>query len=74
MAAKKRATKKKSVGKKKSTAKKKAAAAKKPPTKSEILTAIADQTELSRKEVASRARHIQCSRSDENSSEQEACH
>ncbi len=55
MAAKKRATKKKAAGKKKGSAKKRAAAsaAKKPPTKSEILTSIADTTELSRKEVAS---------------------
>ena len=55
MAAKKRATKKKAAGKKKGSAKKRAAAsaAKKPPTKSEILTSIADTTELSRKGVAS---------------------
>ncbi len=55
MAAKKRATKKKAAGKKKGSAKKRAAASavKKPPTKSEILTSIADTTELSRKEVAS---------------------
>lgn len=38
--------------KKKAGAKKKAAAAKKPPTKSEILTRIADETELTRKDVA----------------------
>lgn len=48
MAAKKKATKKKASAKKKATA-----AVKKPPTKSEILTRIADETELSRKEVAS---------------------
>ena len=48
MAAKKKATKKKASAKKKATA-----AVKKPPTKSEILTSIADTTELSRKEVAS---------------------
>ncbi len=61
MAAKKKATKKKAtakkkpVAKKKTTAKKKASAAKakKPPTKSEILTSIADTTDLSRKEVQS---------------------
>ena len=68
MAAKKKATaKKKAVGKKKATAKKKvttkkkaaakkssaAASGKKPPTKSEIMTSIAETTELSRKEVAS---------------------
>lgn len=62
MAAKKKAVakkkvvgKKKAVGKKKSAAKKKATAAatKKPPTKSEIMTSIAETTELSRKEVAS---------------------
>ncbi len=55
MAAKKRATKKKAAGKKKGSAKKRAAVAagKKPPTKSEIMTSIADTTELSRKEVAS---------------------
>ncbi len=59
MAAKKKATKKKATAKKKPVAKKKAAAkkkagaaqAKKPPTKSEILTSIADTTDLSRKEV-----------------------
>ena len=34
-------------------AKKKAAAVKKPPTKSEILNAIAEETELTRKDVAS---------------------
>ena len=56
MAAKKKAVaKKKATGKKKATAKKKAtsAAVKKPPTKSEIMTSIAETTELSRKEVAS---------------------
>jgi len=55
MAAKKRATKKKAAGKKKGSAKKRAAAAagKKPPTKSEIMSSIAETTELSRKEVAS---------------------
>jgi len=61
MAAKKKATKKKAmakkkpVAKKKSASKKKASAAnsKKPPTKSEILTSIADTTDLSRKEVQS---------------------
>jgi len=61
MAAKKKATKKKATAKKKPVAKKKAAAkkkasaakAKKPPTKSEILTSIADTTDLSRKEVQS---------------------
>lgn len=61
MAAKKKATKKKAtakkkpVAKKKATAKKKAGAAKakKPPTKSEILTSIAETTDLSRKEVQS---------------------
>ncbi|MFK8075037.1 MAG: HU family DNA-binding protein [Granulosicoccus sp.] len=63
MAAKKKAAakkkpvaKKKAVAKKKSTAKKKATAAagvKKPPTKSEIMTSIAETTQLSRKEVAS---------------------
>ena len=37
---------------KKKAAKKKASAAKKPPTKSEILTRIADETELTRKDVA----------------------
>ena len=59
MAAKKKATKKKATAKKKPVAKKKVAAkkkasaakSKKPPTKSEILTSIADTTELSRKEV-----------------------
>jgi len=60
MAAKKKATKKKAIAKKKPVAKKKAAGkkkasaaakGKKPPTKSEILTSIADTTELSRKEV-----------------------
>lgn len=55
MAAKKKAaSKKKAVSKKKTSAKKKAAAAvKKPPTKSEIMTSIADTTGLSRKEVSS---------------------
>jgi len=61
MAAKKKATKKKATAKKRPVAKKKAAAkkkasaakAKKPPTKSEILTSIADTTDLSRKEVQS---------------------
>ena len=56
MAAKKKAVaKKKATGKKKATAKKKAtsAAVKKPPTKSEIMTSIAETTQLSRKEVAS---------------------
>ncbi|MFK8081034.1 MAG: HU family DNA-binding protein [Granulosicoccus sp.] len=55
VAKKKPVAKKKAVGKKKATAKKKAAAAsaKKPPTKSEIMTSIAETTELSRKEVAS---------------------
>ncbi len=38
--------------KKKAAAKKKVAAAKKPPTKSEILTRIADETDLTRKDVA----------------------
>lgn len=54
--AKKAAAKKKAAGKK-STAKKsaaaKTAAGKKPPTKSEIMSSIAETTELSRKEVAS---------------------
>lgn len=61
--AKKKAAKKKAVGKKKVTgkkkvvsrkkvAKKKAAAGKKPPTKSEILAHIADETELGKKDVA----------------------
>ncbi len=49
MAAKKKATKKKASGKKKATA----TAVKKPPTKSEIMSSIAETTELSRKEVAS---------------------
>lgn len=57
MAAKKKAAaKKKPVAKKKATAKKKSAASaavKKPPTKSEIMTSIAETTQLSRKEVAS---------------------
>jgi len=48
MAAKKKATKKKASAKKKG-----AAAVKKPPTKSEIMSSIAETTELSRKEVAS---------------------
>ncbi len=47
MAAKKKATKKKASKKKAS------AAVKKPPTKSEIMSSIAETTELSRKEVAS---------------------
>ncbi len=61
--AKKKATAKKAVAKKataqRATAKKKASPAvtaggvKKPPTKSEILTSIADTTELSRKQVIS---------------------
>ena len=38
--------------KKKAAAKKKVAAAKKPPTKSEILTRIAEETDLTRKDVA----------------------
>lgn len=59
MAKKKASAKKKVIGKKKKvTAKKKvskkkaAAAGKKPPTKSEILATIADDTELSKKDVA----------------------
>ncbi len=58
MAKKKAVAKKKVIGKKKKvTAKKKvakktAAAGKKAPTKSEILASIADDTELSKKEVA----------------------
>lgn len=64
MAKKKATAKKKAVGKKKATGKKKvvsrkkaskkraAATGKKPPTKSEILQAISDDTELSKKEVA----------------------
>lgn len=58
MAKKKAVAKKKVIGKKKKvTAKKKvskktAAAGKKPPTKSEILASIADDTELSKKDVA----------------------
>ena len=48
MAAKKKATKKKAKAKKKATP-----AVKKPPTKSEIMSSIAETTELSRKEVAS---------------------
>ncbi len=64
MAKKKAAAKKKAVGKKKVTGKKKvvsrkkvakkkvAAAGKKPPTKSEILAHIAEDTELGKKEVA----------------------
>ena len=48
MAAKKKATKKKGSAKKKASA-----AVKKPPTKSEIMSSIAETTELSRKEVAS---------------------
>ena len=54
--AKKAAAKKAPVAKKKAAAKKKATAVagvKKPPTKSEIMTSIADSTELSRKQVAS---------------------
>ena len=47
MAAKKKVTKKKASAKKKTSA----AAVKKPPTKSEIMTTIAEKTELSRKEV-----------------------
>jgi nucleoid DNA-binding protein len=56
MAAKKKAAaKKKPAAKKKAAGKKKSAAAalKKPPTKSEIMSSIAETTELSRKEVAS---------------------
>jgi nucleoid DNA-binding protein len=56
VAAKKVAAKKAPVAKKKAAAKKKATAVagvKKPPTKSEIMTSIADSTELSRKQVAS---------------------
>ena len=55
-AAKKTAAKKSPATKKKAAAKKKATAAggvKKPPTKSEIMTSIAESTELSRKQVAS---------------------
>lgn len=60
MAAKKRASKKKAVSKKavskkvagKKKASAKAAAVKKPPTKSEILSHLADETDLSRKQVA----------------------
>lgn len=64
MAKKKAAAKKKAVGKKKVTGKKKvvsrkkaakksaAAGGKKPPTKSEILAHIADETELGKKDVA----------------------
>jgi len=63
MAKKKASAKKKAMGKKKATGKKKvvarkkaskkrAAAASKPPTKSEILTHIADETELGKKDVA----------------------
>ena len=44
--------KKKVMGKKKKVAKKSAAAGKKPPTKSEILAAIADDTELSKRDVS----------------------
>jgi nucleoid DNA-binding protein len=54
--AKKAAAKKAPVAKKKAAAKKKASATagvKKPPTKSEIMTSIADTTDLSRKQVAS---------------------
>ena len=43
---------KKKTSKKKASKKKAAAGGKKPPTKSEILTHIADETELSKKEVA----------------------
>jgi len=56
VAKKKAAAKKAPVAKKKAAAKKKGSAAagvKKPPTKSEIMTSIADSTELSRKQVAS---------------------
>ena len=65
MAKKKASAKKKAMGKKKATGKKKvvgrkkkaskkraAAAGKKPPTKSEILTHIAEETELGKKDVA----------------------
>ena len=54
-AAKKAPVAKKAAAKKKSAAKKKPAAAgvKKPPTKSEIMTSIAESTDLSRKQVAS---------------------
>lgn len=55
-AKKKAAAKKAPASKKKAAAKKSASAAggvKKPPTKSEIMTSIADTTELSRKQVAS---------------------
>ena len=48
IAAKKKATKKKAKAKKKASP-----AVKKPPTKSEIMSSIAETTELSRKEVAS---------------------
>ena len=59
--------KKKVVGRKKAASKKKAAAAgKKPPTKSEILAAIADDTELSKKEVSAVLESLS------NQSEQEA--
>ena len=54
--AKKAAAKKAPVAKKKAAAKKKATAVagvKKPPTKSEIMTSIAESTDLSRKQVAS---------------------
>jgi len=51
--AKKKATAKRAPARKKSAAKKKASGDKKPPTKSEILTTIADSTDLSRKQVAS---------------------
>ncbi len=44
--------KKKVMGKKKKASKKAAASGKKPPTKSEILSHISDDTELSKKEVA----------------------
>ena len=59
MAKKKASAKKKVIGKKKKVTEKKkvskkkvAAAGKKPPTKSEILATIADDTELSKKDVA----------------------
>jgi nucleoid DNA-binding protein len=53
--AKKKAVAKRAPARKKTASKKKAAASagKKPPTKSEIMTAIAEDTELSRKQVAS---------------------
>ncbi len=49
---KKKAVGKKKVAGKKKASKKTAAAGKKPPTKSEILAAISDDTELSKKEVS----------------------